>query len=441
MNKNRILIYILYFAFFIEVAFNTFWRGKFGIYISPVLLFVFSIAVGSIPLFLKPPCNRISVNTSKKGISIFLYYILFGAGSIISFLIFRNIVRQMPFDFPSSEVTTAIEVMSKRFLNSEFPYSLITEYGHNLTPTYLPFQWLPFTISSYFNFDHRYVVFAIWLISILLFTYSISKAKATLVTKLILICIPFITLIIFMLEIPTMFGVTIELLPSAYYIILTLTLLNSSLIIRSIGILLPLLSRFSFLFWLPFYFLLSFFTEKKYKSVITGVYVLILVGLFYLIPFLSKDPEIFSRGYDYYTKAALDEWHPHTWQNENDKPFQLFRGIGFASWFYQSGKGTVEHRLELARKTHMILTILTALAMGLLYLYFRRKVPDRLYLLLSLKIYLVVFYAFIQVPYIYLQLVPIFVSTLIIASVHISTRKGFISLPSLNEEVKTVTSP
>jgi hypothetical protein len=157
------------------------------------------------------------------------------------------------------------------------------------------------------------------------------------------------------------------------------------------------------------------------------------VGLLYIIPFLLKQPDIFKKGYNYYTEAALGEWQLKNWQAENDKPFHLFKGIGFASYFYDYATGSLSEKLTKLKNTHLIGSILVAILMGLLYFRFKNKIPDRLYLLLSLKIYLTYFYAFIQVPYVYLQLVPLFISVLIIAAITIETKKGIVSLPSLFE--------
>ena len=259
------------------------------------------------------------------------------------------------------------------------------------------------------------------------------KSKSNLLAKIFLTALPFLILIAFMLDMPSVFGQTIELLPTSYYIFMVLTFFSTSLIFRAGGVLLPLLSRYSFIFWLPFYFLLQFFRDEKWKSILTGVYVLIFVGLLYIIPFLLKQPDIFKKGYNYYTEAALGEWQLKNWQAENDKPFHLFKGIGFASYFYDYATGSLSEKLTKLKNTHLIGSILVAILMGLLYFRFKNKIPDRLYLLLSLKIYLTYFYAFIQVPYVYLQLVPLFISVLIIAAITIETKKGIVSLPSLFE--------
>ena len=68
--------------------------------------------------------------------------------------------------------------------------------------------------------------------------------------------------------------------------------------------------------------------------------VLLLIGAFYIIPFLLKDPSIFINGNSSYDVAALGEWDGQSWQAPGDRPLQLFQGLGFASWAYNSFSGT-----------------------------------------------------------------------------------------------------
>ena len=416
------------------MAFITFWRGKLGIYISPMVLVLASLAIGILPLLFGMKIRKPLIKEVKRQSLNYLFIpAIYVLGAVISFLIFHNIILDYPINPQVSDVIPTVQIMSERFIMGDFPYSFITDFGYSLPPTYLTFQWLPFIVSAYFHFDPRFIIIALLFIAFALYSYSVMKSKSNLLAKIFLTALPFLILIAFMLDMPSVFGQTIELLPTSYYIFMVLTFFSTSLIFRAGGVLLPLLSRYSFIFWLPFYFLLQFFRDEKWKSILTGVYVLIFVGLLYIIPFLLKQPDIFKKGYNYYTEAALGEWQLKNWQAENDKPFHLFKGIGFASYFYDYATGSLSEKLTKLKNTHLIGSILVAILMGLLYFRFKNKIPDRLYLLLSLKIYLTYFYAFIQVPYVYLQLVPLFISVLIIAAITIETKKGIVSLPSLFE--------
>jgi hypothetical protein len=123
---------------------------------------------------------------------------------------------------------------------------------------------------------------------------------------------------------------------------------------------------------------------------------------------------ILEASYPQYTAAAFGEWRGQSWQKDGDLPFQLSQAYGFAIYFYQWGKGEIIHRLKLTQIVHLIICIALPLA-TLLWFWLRKnkRLPLNWFLLLSLKLYLVFFFAFIQVPYAYLFFTPLLVSSLI----------------------------
>lgn len=412
MNKNTI---ILLFALFLEIALLTFFRGIAGVYVSPIILTLVSLFIGIYPIIIAKNNKNIYKKESKTLKSNPLISILlFVAGSFVSIIIFRNIIITNEINYKISDVIPTVQILSERFINGEFPYTIITAFGNILPPTYLPFQWLPFCISSYFNFDPRWIALSIWLISIAVFSFVVFKNKSTLASKIIFTISPFLILLIFMLEFPSMFANTFEIMLVGYYIILTLSIFSNSNLLRAGGLILPLLSRYSLIFWVPVYIIILFFSEKKKNSIIISAVTIGLIIFLYVVPFLSKDLEIFSKGYNYYTEAALGEWTAQEWQSEGSKPFHLFRGIGFASFYYDFYQGELQDKLTALKNTHLILSLLTITLCGLLFIRFKKFIDYRLYSLLSLKIYFVFFYSFIQVPYIYLFIIPVFLSMIIV---------------------------
>jgi hypothetical protein len=431
MKKYTILIVI---SFILEFCFLSFFRNSFGPYISPVVLFICSLAIGILPLvFYQKLQIKQESKAPEEKTKIFEPIIIYSVAAIFTFLYFRKIIQSYPIDPSVSDIIPTVQILSQRFIDGVFPYTLITDFGYHLPPTYLPLQWLPFIFSSFYSFDPRYMVIGAWLFAIALYSLCIHFSKAKRWHKALLILLPFLILNLFMADNPGVFGRSIELLPAAYYILLILTLFSSSLIFRSLGIIFPLLSRYSFVLWLPVYFLMMFIKEARWKSVLSGVYVLLLVTSLYFIPFFMRDGNIFKNGYNYYTEAALGEWQVQEWQDDHDKPWHLFSGVGFASFYYDYVKGDTIDKLNALKKTHVILSALAALALAVLFFRLKNTVPERLFLLAGLKIYLTIFYSFIQVPYVYLQLVPVFISILIVASLFIESKKSLLSIPSLKE--------
>ena len=175
-----------------------------------------------------------------------------------------------------------------------------------------------------------------------------------------------------------------------------------------LGIALCLLSRYSFVLWLPLLGLV--FLLKDYKKLLPIVLIpLVAEILIYVIPFLSNDITSFTDSLSSYTVAAVGEWQPY-WQKASEKPYHLFRGIGVAGIFYDFVPGNVLERIKFLQASHLISSLLSVFLLGVFYLIKRSKINISIFLISSLKIYFVFFYYFIQVPYSYLMMVPLFMS-------------------------------
>jgi hypothetical protein len=178
--------------------------------------------------------------------------------------------------------------------------------------------------------------------------------------------------------------------------------------------LLCLLSRYAILLWVPAFFILLFFSGNKKQGIYTAVILLTGMLAIFIIPFLLSYPKILETGYSQYTAAALGEWKGQSWQKDGDMPFQLSQGYGFAIYFYQLGKGEIIQRLKLTQMVHFIICIVLPVATVLWYrLRKNKRLSLNWFLLFSLKLHLVFFFAFIQVPYAYLFFTPLLVSSLL----------------------------
>jgi hypothetical protein len=213
-----------------------------------------------------------------------------------------------------------------------------------------------------------------------------------------------------------MLGVTVETLIVSYHLLLGLALIAGTQIWKGLALAGCLLSRYSVVLWVPLA-LAVFWMRDGYKSVMTIS--LIFLGVFSMtyLPFLLDDPMSFKKGYDYHSQAAVNLWHPRDWQNPDDTPENLLQGLGFGIYFYENISGDISDKVAGYKLAHVLLSSLTVLALGLFYFTQRAKIDYRLFLLGSLKIYLVVFYNFIQIPFHYLYLVSVFIGIPMIGSV------------------------
>ncbi|MFA9214204.1 MAG: hypothetical protein ACEQSR_10215 [Candidatus Methylacidiphilales bacterium] len=328
--------------------------------------------------------------------------ILFSIGLVIFSIWAYYIMINNPIDIAKSDIIPYInDLYLKRLFNNEYVYELAPGLGYgNWTPNYLTFHWLPFAISYYFHFDHRWIVLAAFFISIYVYLFHFIKYQNS-NEYWLKASLPFIFLANLFYKQASTFAHTVELLIGSYYFILGMYLLKNQLVGKSIGITLTVLSRYLVIFYIPIALVIEYFANKKLllKQVLL---VLLLVLVFYIIPFMIKDPNIFFKGAASYDLAALGEWDGQSWQPVSDRPFQLFQGLGFASWGYNFLPGSLTQKIQMF-KIIMITTIIITILLTIYYIVKNRlKIQPEKYNLASLKLILTVLLSFSLVPYPYL---------------------------------------
>jgi len=406
--NNRLIIFLL--IILSESLLLTFLRGKAGVYISPIVFFIVSVSTALFPLVFHKKNNTNWLNLKSNKL------IVFGLNTSLwlwcTYLLIKIILKN-PVDPALSDIIPTVDILSNRLISGEYPYKLITEYGYHISPTYLPLQWLPFVISALFEFDHRIIPFALFVLAVLLIQKKLVGKNRVFSETIFSTLLPPVLILLFLLKFPAMFATTIELLPASWYILFCLLLLTGNSFLQATGIILPLLSRYSLVLWLP---LLVLFFLKKYSlkhNLKVFIFSILLIALIYVIPFVIPNPESVVEGFKYYSESALGEWQLKDFQQSGDKPVHLFRGIGFASFYYDFYPGNIEQKLHACKTHHLWLSALCCLILIIIWIKKKHWQSNYLFLFASLKIYLVFFYSFIQVPYIYLQLVPISISVIL----------------------------
>ncbi len=416
-NKTILQFVILIVLLFFELGFITFFRGKAGIYLSPILHTLISLGIAII--FLQISLSKSTVRSrlkNRRKLHYLVSLILMLTGIILVFLFYSQLIKQEKPDYRISDIIPTVDILSKRFLMHENVYDVIKDFGYELPPTYLTLQWFPFVISSFSGIDHRWVSLGIWLLSIVIINLIYLKKNAHLWTIILSSTLPFILILILMKELPGSFQRTIEIMVAGYYLLFALSIEYGNKFFRSAGLILTLLSRYATVFFAPLYFGILLIARKSKEAWWLLAGSIILVALLYFLPFGIKNQKAIINGYQYYTRAALDEWKPKSWQKPEDKPFHLFRGVGFAAYFYELAPGKLENKLALLKKVHLSVLIFSVFVLLLVYKFFKEKYTCSNYLLFSLKVYLTVFYALIQVPYTYLFFVPLFLSMYMVIS-------------------------
>ena len=415
-DKKPYLIAALLFSIFIELGFQTWWNKQWGDYASPLVLLLagLSTCFFSYRLLAFQKGTALNITTESKGkfhpTNLVLTGSIFLVGVFMVGKLYASIHAQFPIDPEGhgSDIIPSLYLYVKRFLAGEFAYQPLEFDGWTVLPTYFPMMWLPYCFSEILNIDYRWTAYVVFLIPLSIYFWKIAKSEIHPLELGLKTALPFVMLYILMSYLDTAFGYGVELMPIGLYFLLTLSLMNRSAFLMALPIVFVLLSRYAFTFWLPVYMLILW-SEKGFNQVFkVSLWVLAGVLLLYVIPFLSKDPEIFTNGLKYYGKTAETAW---SWQREDGRPIILIGGFSQAIFFYDFVSGDLLDRLRWNRIFHIGICFITAILIFGNYWRNRKKgLNVTIYLLITLKLYLVIFYGFFYVPFKYLYQLPLLLS-------------------------------
>ncbi len=171
-TKQRVSLLVLFFiGLLLELGLQTFWMGKLGPYLSPVVWLVAGILSCGTALLLvgfkkSPlPVSRDYYQRYNNALLV-LSVTLFSALTIGTFL--AVIFQKYPSDPMGSDILPSLEFYVKRFLGGEKVYQPMPFPGWTVLPTYFPMLWLPYTFSELLQIDYRWTAFDLchWNISL-----------------------------------------------------------------------------------------------------------------------------------------------------------------------------------------------------------------------------------------------------------------------------------
>lgn len=318
-----------------------------------------------------------------SGIFFFLLLIpLFNAG----FHRFAN-----PSDY--SDVMPQLQVQYERWVHGQFPYRPLEDISYHPYPVYMPLHWMPMGLAWLFHIDYRWSAYIVWGLVYGVWMYSVSRNKLTWYLQVALVLLPLIPVYAFLLWGEGDLLITPEIMIAAYYMLLAMALQKRKMAWIVVALVCCLLSRYTFVFWLP---LLAWiwWKEEGWKSgimVFLGVSVAVL--LLFVFPFLLKDHTILQKGLAYHNGCAIAEW---------EGPFYTARhGINFAP-FIKSITGTDCVYGVKVNRTIQAIALLLTLAIALFHYSIRSsrwRKSD--FLLVYLYIFMLVFFVFCPLTYRY----------------------------------------
>ncbi|UOR04737.1 DUF2079 domain-containing protein [Hymenobacter aerilatus] len=407
---------LIYWLLAAELSLFTVMRSEFGYYLSPVLLYATGVVACAATYYYTRhrPWNLSLPQTSVSGRSSWLVIaIVAGLGMWLCATKVQEAIHNYLIQISSSDIIPALSIYTKRFLQHEEVYTPFTqELGYFALPTYLPATWFPYLLPEWLRFDYRWMSSALLAVGIAGYLVVVARLRESAYNTAILASLPFVLTYATIRTEASIFGFTVECMIIGYYFLLLTGILLRSWPLQAVALILCLLSRFSLVVWGPLYFFLLFFQESRQRALLLLGTVAAGILVFYVVPFMSHDWGLFMRVQAAYTDVAVGEW---LHLNNQGKPYHLYNGVGLGNFFYRFGTGELVDRIRLLKKVHLVLVVCITLGAG--WLYWRQRAPRtdyRVYAILVLKLYLITFYAFIQVPYSYLASVGIFTSLFLV---------------------------
>ena len=362
----------------------------------------------------KPEFRDILIKTALATGMVFLAYIT------SRYWFFR-----IPIDPDYADMLPVIKVMNERLLSDHWKqvYDPIAEIWNGTQPIYLPAMWLPYSGAVLMKMDMRWVTVLCLLLSFGGFLCVLRIRKHSFYSYLLIaVAGMFFWWIFSRDDVHGLISLSEEGPVILYYSLLCFAIVSGNIYFIAIAASLCLLSRFSMIGWIiPF--LLILILQKKYKkSVLFSLTGILFFLIFFLIPFGLSPFRQLIRLPSGYVSFALRVWA--------DSPETFWLNLGFAKFFGPHHAAALHATLLLCSFILPVIFVLGCL------LQKKRRLNN--VNLAALKLTLIIFYQFIDVPYGYLFYTSSFVSLMIVGilSPELSNRRHQATPPHTPTQLK-----
>ncbi len=314
------------------------------------------------------------------------------------YLLSKRTLQSIDINAAYADMLPVIQKMNQRFIDGHWKkvYDIIPDIWHGTQPVYLPAMWLPFAPAVLFGFDMRWITAGCIFVVFAIFILVLRPAKNP-YSSLVLLGMASLLFCWLLIqdEEHGFISMSEEGVVVVYYVLLVLAIMSDQVWLIGIAAALCLLSRFSLIGAIPA-LLCYLMLHKRNKQAL----LLSLIGVgsflvFFILPFgWRRFSDLLSLPAQYVHFSHL------VWKNDPDV---FLRGLGFAKFFGPANASVL----------HLLLIVLT-FAVPVSYVLFTylknksRPVPNLA--LAALKLSIVVFYCFIDVPYLYLYYTSSFIS-------------------------------
>lgn len=335
--------------------------------------------------------------------------------SLLSILILPSLQRALrgfPLDPRQSDIYPQVAINIRHLLSGVPVYAEHTELGLPIFPTWLPAQWLPFLATSAMEVDHRWLPPVAYGLATLLIGLSDIRNRSPGAGLFLVLLWSALVPATIMAHHQLVVGWTMEFLIAGYYLVLAWSLRESRPVFVGAGLGLCLVSRYALAPWVLLLGAVYWASRRRRQLVTVAGVALGIVLALYVLPFLARDPGILVRSFQSYTELLPIEWV------KPERSSHLYAGYGLAGWLSDNTRGDLPTRLRFVRHLHLAVSVgIVFLLLPLASRQARRSNDPSLPALWSLKGALTVFYAFVPVPYPYLWVVPVAVSSQVLALV------------------------
>ena len=366
---------------------------------ASILYFLSGIGIAVIILFL-PKAKNPAFNVSSSYQNYFRFFLI---ASIAVFLYWlsNSIINENSLDFHNADMLPVIKKMDQRFLNGQWKhvYDNIPELWNGTQPIYLPAMWVPFAPAVALNIDVRWItvacLFFVFAATTLILSFKQKSSYIILLIAGILLCWLLLeddthSLISFSEEGPVVL----------HYFLLVFALVSENIFFIGIAACLCMLSRYSLVGWLPAFFIFLLINKKNKQAFIFTFLGMLSFLFLFIIPFGWDAFLHFLQLPNQYIDFSKIVWR--------DSPEVFLDNLGFAK-FFEADRMNVLHLLLIG------FTFIIPSAFILFCNYYTKKKSLSNIPLAALKIALVIFYNFIDVPYLYLFYTSTVVSLAIVA--------------------------
>lgn len=361
---------------------------------NSIVYFVCGVSIAVIILFL-PQAKKTSIHFSLSSQNYLKFFLVITIGFLLGCLGYF-IIHETPIDYKNADMLPVIKTMNERFLNGQLKqvYNNIPEIWNGSEPIYLPAMWLPFLPAVAANIDVRWItITGLFLATVMSFLFLSFKKKSTIIILVI------VSMLLWWLlsedDTHGFIRYSEEGVVVMYYVLLMFALISENIIFISIAVCLCLLSRYALIGWVPAFFIYLLANKKIKPAVIFACTGIFFLFFFFIIPF-GWHPFLrlmhLPGNYIDFSKRVWD-----------DSPEVFTDYIGFAKFF-------MPDRVHLLHGLLIALSFIVPTAFVLSCNFYKKKYALNNIPTAALKISLVIFYNFLDVPYLYLFYTSTFVS-------------------------------